>query len=98
MEKTVLSSNTIILSEFVQSFPNILILKELSKRNNIAFNYTYYEQFDSVLIDSINNDINGVDGKYWQYYVNEDIPMVGADKYLVTNGDYIEWRFEVIEA
>jgi len=72
------------------------ILKEFSNRNNIAFDYTFYEQFDSVLIDSINGDINGVDGKYWQYYVNEDIPMIGADKYRVTNGDYIEWRFEII--
>jgi hypothetical protein len=73
------------------------ILQEFSKRNNIVFSYTYYEQFDAVLIDSINKDINGVDGKYWQYYVNDDIPMLGADKYLVTNGDYIEWRFEAIE-
>lgn len=72
------------------------ILEAFSKRNGISFEYTYYEQFDSVLIDLINGDVNGVDGKYWQYYVNEDIPMIGADKYTVFNGDYIEWRFEVI--
>ena len=51
---------------------------------------------NALLIDSINNVENGEDGKYWQYYVNEDIPMIGADKYIVTNGDYIEWRFEVV--
>jgi len=72
------------------------ILEVSSNRNRVSFEYTYYEQFDSVLIDSINGDVNGEDGKYWQYYVNEDIPMIGADKYTVSNGDYIEWRFEVI--
>ena len=72
------------------------ILEVFSNKNRVSFEYTYYEQFDSVLIDSINGDVNGEDGKYWQYYVNEDIPMIGADKYTVSNGDYIEWRFEVI--
>ena len=72
------------------------ILEEFSIRNNIAFDYTYYEQFESILIDSIKGDINGADGKYWQYYVNKDIPMIGADKYRISNGDYIEWRFEII--
>jgi hypothetical protein len=72
------------------------ILEELSNKNRVSFEYTYYEEFDSVLIDSINGDVNGEDGKYWQYYVNEDIPMIGADKYTVSNGDYVEWRFEVI--
>ena len=72
------------------------LLERSSSRNDFSVEYTYYEQFDSILIDSINNDINGKDGNYWQYYVNGDIPMVGADKYTVSNGDYIEWRFEVI--
>jgi hypothetical protein len=72
------------------------LLERSSSRNVFSIEYTYYEQFDSILIDSINNDENGKDGKYWQYYVNGDIPMIGADKYSISNGDYIEWTFEII--
>ena len=72
------------------------LLERASSRNSFSLEYTYYEEFDAMLIDSINNVENGEDGKYWQYYVNEDIPMIGADKYIVSNGDYIEWRFEIV--
>jgi len=74
------------------------ILEKITSDNGLAMEYTYYEDFDSVLIDSINGDINGNGGKYWQYYINheETPPMVGSDKYTVSNGDYIEWIFETI--
>jgi len=72
------------------------LLQRCSSNNDISFEYTYYEAFDAILINSIHTAENGADGKYWQYYVNGDIPMVGADKYIVTNGDYVEWRFEVV--
>jgi len=77
------------------------ILEKCSLRNDFSFEYTYYEQFDSVLIDSINNDVNGDGGKYWQYYAStyengESPPMVGCDKYEVSNGDYIVWSFEAV--
>jgi len=73
------------------------ILKEVTRRNNILLKYTYYEQFDSILIDSMKDDFNGEIDMYWQYYINGDIPMVGCDKYYdISNGDCIEWRFEVI--
>ena len=72
------------------------ILKKCSARNDFSLNYTYYEQFDSIMIDSINGDINGDNGRYWQYYVNGELPMIGCDKYMVSNGDHIEWSFETI--
>ena len=71
------------------------ILEKISARNDFPLEYTYYEEFDALLINSINNDVGGEGGKYWQYYVNSDIPMVGCDKYDVSNGDCVEWRFEV---
>jgi hypothetical protein len=72
------------------------LLQRSLLRNDITFEYTYYEEFDSLLIDSIFDDVNGDEGKYWQYYVNGDLPIVGADNLRATNGDTIEWRFEVI--
>jgi hypothetical protein len=73
------------------------ILEEVTQRNDVLLEYTYYEQFDSVLIDYISNDLNGNNNMYWQYYVNGNIPMMGCDKYGdISNGDCIEWRFEVV--
>ncbi len=71
-------------------------LEKITKRNGLSFKYTPYEQFNSVLVDSIGNDVNGDGDKYWQYYVNDDIPMVGCDQYALSNGDYVEWSFETI--
>jgi len=77
------------------------ILKEFTERNDVSFEYTYWEQFDSVLIDSINNDAGGEGGKYWQYYVKDVktdelvLGEVGCDNYEIFNGDYVVWRFEV---
>jgi hypothetical protein len=74
------------------------VLEKCSTRNHFSIKYTYYEQFDSTLINSINNDVGGEGGKYWQYYVNngETPPMVGCDKYEVSNGDSVQWRFELV--
>jgi hypothetical protein len=72
------------------------ILEAFAERNKITCKYTYYEEFDSVLIDSINGDVNGDEGRYWQYYVNDKIPMIGCDKYNVSNGDVIQWKFETL--
>jgi len=72
------------------------ILQRCSKRNDFVLEYTFWEEFDSILIDSINNVENGKDGMYWQYYVNEDIPMIGSDNYKLENGDYVRWSFEEV--
>jgi len=55
---------------------------------------TYYEEYDSTLIEEINNVKNGEDDKYWQFYLNGEYPPIGADKCYVENGDLIEWKFE----
>ncbi len=55
--------------------------------------YTYYGQYDSYLVDSINGVINGENNKYWQYWINREYGVVGADKQPVNNGDIIEWKF-----
>jgi len=68
----------------------------VTSKNNIPLDYSYYEQFDSFLIDSIYNDINGENGAYWMFYVNHEElpPSLGADEYAIKNGEYVEWRFE----
>jgi hypothetical protein len=70
------------------------LLIRCSQDKGFTVDSTYYAQFDSTLITSINNAVGGTDGKYWQYYVNGELPSVGADHYLVKNGDALTWSFE----
>ncbi|MCK4891590.1 MAG: DUF4430 domain-containing protein, partial [Candidatus Pacebacteria bacterium] len=58
------------------------------KYNN---NYSY-----GVFIESINGIKNGDDGKYWQYYINDVLGDVAADKKVLKEGNNIEWRFEEV--
>ena len=45
-------------------------------------------------VDSINGVQGGTDGKYWAFYVNDEMAQVGADAYQTKSGDKIEWKFE----
>ena len=74
------------------------LLKRSSEKNGFTIEAIYYAQFDSTMVNSINNALRGTNGKYWQYYVNGVCPMVGADKYLVSNGDIVTWSFEVTQS
>jgi hypothetical protein len=71
------------------------ILERSAEKNGFSVDFTYYAQFDSTLVNSINNAVSGTDGKYWQYYVNGVLPNIGADKCVLTNGDALQWSFEV---
>ena len=71
------------------------ILERCSEKKGFSVDYTYYAQFDSTLVNSINNDVGGTTGKYWQYYVNGELPDIGADKCGIINGDSLQWKFEV---
>ncbi len=83
----------------IYSFDNIAnnslfaITKNISEEQNWEFNFKEYEEM-GILITQINDKINGKDNKYWQYSVNDEIPMVGADKYHPINQDYIKWEFK----
>ncbi len=49
------------------------------------------------LVVQIGSWSNGLDNKYWQYLVNETVPMVGADQYVIEAGDKIKWEFKQSE-
>jgi len=71
------------------------LLERSAQQNGFSVESTYYAQFDSTLVTSIHNAVSGTDGKYWQYYVNNKLPDIGADKCIITNGDVLTWSFEV---
>lgn len=56
---------------------------------------TWYESFDSLLVLKIGDKTNtGDDGwQFWNNYPFGDIPLVGADAYLLEDGDTLDWFF-----
>lgn len=61
---------------------------------NFTVSATYYSAFDSLFVERLGYRSNGDDNMYWQYYVNGEMPWVGADKYFLSNGDTLMWKFE----
>jgi len=75
------------------------LLLEADKNGDINIEPTYWEQYDSYLIDSIiynGKKYEGGTNAYWSFYVNGEAAMEGANKILVNNNDIINWRFEKI--
>jgi len=72
------------------------LLERSAQQNGFSVDSTYYASFDATLVDSINNAVGGTDGKYWQYYVNGELPDIGADKYILINGDVLTWSYEIL--
>jgi len=68
------------------------LLKNLAERENFKIETKEYAGM-GVLVESIDGVKNGVDNKYWQYWVNSELPMVAADKKEVKRGDKVEWKF-----
>lgn len=47
-----------------------------------------------VLVTAMGGLVNGTDGKYWQYQVDGETPMVGADQYELADGKTVLWEFK----
>lgn len=45
------------------------------------------------LVTGMYSKENGYENKYWQYRVNGVDPGIGADSYMLSDGDVVEWRF-----
>jgi antitoxin component YwqK of YwqJK toxin-antitoxin module len=86
-------SSALIASENSTVFS---LLQDLSKKEIFKIESKQYEGM-GVLVESIDGIKNGTDNKYWQYWINGELPMVAADKKGVKNGDKIEWRFDLAD-
>jgi hypothetical protein len=64
---------------------------------------THYEGL-GWLVNGMNGVENGVSvpgiddtsAYYWQYYVNDELGPVAAERFSLCDGDVLEWRFEEI--
>lgn len=58
-----------------------------------------HEEYDVVdeggFLSAIEGHEQDVDAeRYWMYYINDEMPSVGAADYELEDGDQIEWRLE----
>jgi len=79
-------------AEFKDGMTAFDVLKNQAEKSSITLKTKNYDI--GVFIEVIEDKENGTDGKYWQYYINDDLPMVAADKKIVRAGDKVEFRFE----
>ena len=96
--KIIEGNGKIISSSFaVPKNSNVFsLLQDLSEKENFKIESKEYKGM-GVLVESIDGIKNGTDNKYWQYWVNGELPMVAADQKEVKNGDKIEWRFDIAD-
>ncbi len=68
------------------------LLEELAKNESFEIETKIYKGM-GVFVESIDGLKNGTDNKYWQYWVNDELPMVAVDKKNLKIGDKVEWKF-----
>ena len=96
---TVYFDNKTIYSKSVKAPANSTVydlLLKVAENNEIDVESTYWESFDSIVVECIT--YNGVryesdSNHYWAYYINREPGMQGADKQIVKDNDLVEWKF-----
>lgn len=97
--ESVIPSDGIILPpqtvEFYEGENVFNVLLRETKRNEIHMEYKNTPAFNTVYIKGINNicEFDCGESSGWQYKVNGYIPSYGCSRYLLHDGDVIEWLF-----
>jgi hypothetical protein len=69
----------------------------LTKKMNETGSPVTAKSYDfGLMVESINN-ISASATHFWSYSVNEQAGNVAADKYILKNGDKVEWKFTIIQ-
>ncbi|MFA6304225.1 MAG: DUF4430 domain-containing protein [Patescibacteria group bacterium] len=71
----------------------LAVLEKLTTANTLELITKDYPSM-GVLVEKIGDKTNGQDNKYWQYYVNGEKPQIGADRFNLSGGELVEWKFE----
>lgn len=69
------------------------LLEKLSQSEGFVITSKQYDF--GVFVESIDGVYNGSGDRYWQYWVNDKLGEVAADKKDVKTGDKVEWKFEI---
>jgi hypothetical protein len=85
------------LSQFFDNTTNTTVaslLFESVDHFNISVKKDYWPGYESFFITKIGNMTNGMDNRYWQYYVNDIYADKGCSNYYLQDNDSIVWVFE----
>lgn len=75
------------------SYSLFALTKGVAEQKNWAFEWKDYGEM-GILITKIDQTANGMDNKYWQYYVEDKMPQVAANNYFPKTTDKIKWAFQ----
>ena len=71
------------------------VLKNVTRTRGIQMEYSFTALYGSYYIEGINNlyefDCGELSG--WEYCVNGKFPAFGCSKYVLKDGDKIEWKY-----
>ena len=71
------------------------VLKDITKKKSIQLEYSFTALYGSYYIGGIHNlyefDCGELSG--WEYCVNGKFPAFGCSKYVLKDGDKIEWKY-----
>ena len=79
-------------AEFKEGMTAFDLLKEGTLSLSLTLKTKTYDV--GIFIEAIGDKENGQDEKYWMYYINEEMPMIAADKHEIKAGDKVEFKFE----
>ena len=79
-------------SEFKQGTTAFDLLKNKAEETGLILETKVYDF--GTLVETIGDQKNGDEGKYWLYYINNEMPMVAVDKQELNPGDKVEFKFE----
>ena len=78
--------------DLIQNETAFELTERIAEVNNIGFDFKEYSGL-GILVAQIGDKTNGENDMYWQYWVNNKSPEIGAGEYLVEAGDAIMWKF-----
>lgn len=80
------------VAEFKARMTAFDLLKEGTEKLDLTLKTKTYDT--GIFIEAIGDKENGQDQKYWLYYLNNQMPMVAADKQEIKDGDKVKFKFE----
>ena len=76
----------------VEEGVNVYDVMKSAQNDGFSFNGKEYPGL-GFFVEEING-IKGENGKYWMYYVNNKEAEVGISKYIIKDGDIINWKLK----
>ena len=81
--------------QFHEPFVLLGYLAAITKKLELATGIVSVSHVESqgAFVDSIDGVVNGVEGHYWSYYINDEYGLVSADTAELEDGDVVRWVY-----